>query len=128
MSGSPSGGHYGPRYVQTAHPIWMVMDEQIRRIVTSLFLGLCIGLFWGGLYGWLNITANADILSGQALYWEEWEVASAMKFQQVKAILMGLSCWGGVSLAAYWHIGYWHIGRREPTEVTEKPKKKKKKK
>ena len=81
------------------------MDEQIRRIVTSLFLGLCVGLFWGGLYGWMNVTTNAEILSGQELFWEDWEVASAMKFQQVKAVLMGLSCWGGVSLAAYFLIG-----------------------
>ena len=99
------------------------MDDQIRRIVTSLFLGLCVGLFWGALYGWMNITMNADILQGQEIFWDDWEVASAMRFQQTKAFLMGLSCWGGVSLAAY----FWQVQASRtkiPPEVMAKLKKK----
>ena len=75
-------------------------DIVYKKIVGALFIGLCIGIFSGATYGWLNITSNADTLRGFNGGSAEWGEVR-MGFEKTKATLLGLAVGAFSAIVSY---------------------------
>ena len=76
-----------------------------RRLVDSLFVGLCIGILFGSFYGWINITMNADMLRGINDSSSEWGELR-MGFEKTKALLLGLTIGAFTTIVRYFRLSY----------------------
>ena len=64
-------------------------DISYKKVIGALFIGLCVGIFCGSTYGWLNIKSNADTLRGINCSLEWADVRISRKFCH----LVGISPW-----------------------------------
>ena len=78
-------------------------DISYKKVIGALFIGLCVGIFCGSTYGWLNITSNADTLRGINGGTAEWADVR-MGFEKTKATLLGLAVGAFSAIVSYFGL------------------------
>ena len=64
---------------------------------------VCVGIFCGSAYGWLNITSNADNLRGISGGTSDWADVR-MGFEKTKAALLGLAIGAFSAIISYFAL------------------------
>ena len=83
--------------------ITTMKDMVYKKIIEAIFIGLCVGIFCGSAYGWLNITSNADNLRGISGGTSDWADVR-MGFEKTKAALLGLAIGAFSAIISYFAL------------------------
>ena len=80
------------------------MNKPYEDILVSIFIGLTTSIFLSSLYGWMLFTGNAEILSGDSIFWTDDETSVFRRFLLDKIIILGSGLFAAISLTSYMRL------------------------